>query len=172
MENPPQQPQPQPFQFQPFDLQNLTSNRFADIKRSLYTKRYRIERDYTVGEICRFRTDLPVDFAETGDTRLLDQDSFRKIIDTINGIYHEAEAPGFWNTMEAFMALITCHLSLCVCRTHYESKMTELDSFLDSQNKLVFEPSGFKLINPRYLANMYVELVDLHSIQEPAETKV
>lgn len=114
---------------------------------NLSVKKGYVQRDYSKGTKIKFETNLPSELES-----IISQEEFAQFMETLNGIYSDAEKLKF---CEGCAACLTGYLLYCCIETHQKKCMRKAAEFIAEQNDLwkdrgitVFDPMsrGFRIL--------------------------
>ncbi|PWN43723.1 hypothetical protein IE81DRAFT_288308 [Ceraceosorus guamensis] len=112
----------------------------------------RVERDYTLGELCQFHPTFPLEL----EGRIAPV-QFGETINDLNEILIRAHNSG-WAAFDNVLAVLTLWISPLVVGSKYNREMKELRSLLDRVNKQLFNPAGLNVRDPAEAAFLFLEV--------------
>ncbi|KAI9281754.1 Golgin subfamily A member 7/ERF4 family-domain-containing protein [Umbelopsis sp. AD052] len=131
----------------------------SSIHHSIYdpmaepTEFIRIERDYSLGDgITKFSLEYPQELHGK-----ISEEQLRYTVMTINDIMHSAERLSN-NVFDNIMEILTIYLWPIFFSTHYQRSVKRLMSFIDDENKNVYNKHGLSIANPIKSAFLFLEL--------------
>ncbi|KAI8575915.1 hypothetical protein K450DRAFT_180069 [Umbelopsis ramanniana AG] len=121
------------------------------------TEFIRIERDYSLGDgITKFSLEYPQELHGK-----ITEEQLRYTVMTINDIMHNAERLSN-NVFDNVMEILTIYLWPMFFSTHYQRSVKRLMSFIDDENKNVYNKHGLTIANPIKSAFLFVS--SLHRV--------
>ncbi|KAJ1977258.1 hypothetical protein H4R35_002373 [Dimargaris xerosporica] len=116
----------------------------------------RIPRDYTHGEVRQFALEYPAQLEGAVNFQ-----EFRQFIRRLNFLLTEAEAPLLRHAIDHILEFFTLNLSPLILPSYYHRAMRRVYTFIQEQNTMVFEPAGWRVVDLRDTAFLYLEIVPL-----------
>ncbi|KAJ1984927.1 hypothetical protein H4R34_000378 [Dimargaris verticillata] len=116
----------------------------------------RIPRDYTHGEVRQFALEYPAQLEGTVSFQ-----EFRQFIRRLNLLLTEAEAPLLRHAIDHILEFFTLNLSPLILPSYYHRAMRRVYTYIQEQNTMVFEPAGWRIVDLRDTAFLYLEIVPL-----------
>ncbi|KAF8330390.1 Golgin subfamily A member 7/ERF4 family-domain-containing protein [Cantharellus anzutake] len=116
---------------------------------------FRIERDYTAGELPQFLPTYPLELEGR-----ITPTQFQETINDINEILISAYSTqaAFW---ENLLAVATLYTSMLFIKTHYNKEMRRLKMLIDEKNAIMYHPQGLHIVWPRKSAFLFVSVVPI-----------
>ncbi|ORX77154.1 hypothetical protein BCR32DRAFT_270835 [Anaeromyces robustus] len=125
-----------------------------DGKRVPTVERYvRIERDYSHGELCQFNVEFPPLLAGR-----IEKSIFIDTLTLINQLLYDAESISFMNCFDILLSYATMYTLDCCYVTTYEKKLRKLSEMIAEQNRIIYEPKGLHINDPRENAFLFLEI--------------
>ncbi|KAG4093539.1 hypothetical protein H8356DRAFT_1697054 [Neocallimastix lanati (nom. inval.)] len=125
-----------------------------DGKRVPSIERYvRIERDYSHGELCQFNVEFPPILAGR-----IEKSIFLDTLTLINQHLYDAEKISFVNCIEIVLSFVSLYTLDCCYVTTYERKLNKLSELIKEQNRIIYEPKGLHINDPRENAFLFLEI--------------
>ncbi|RIB24625.1 Golgin subfamily A member 7/ERF4, partial [Gigaspora rosea] len=112
----------------------------------------RIERDYSRGELCQFRTTFPTEI----DGRITPI-QFRQTINRLNELLAKAFNPKN-NWYDNCLACLSIYTSTLFSQSHYEKIVEEICIFLDNENQNLYNINGLNFRDPRKISFLFVSI--------------
>ncbi|PIA14652.1 hypothetical protein COEREDRAFT_46268 [Coemansia reversa NRRL 1564] len=119
-------------------------------------RRVRVERDYSQGDERQFVVAVPEQLSGR-----IDEQKFKRFLRRLNAMLAEAEGATFRNVLEGVLAYATLYISTLVVKPHFKKTIERISSLVAHENKTLFEPAGFSVIDPLQTAYMFIEIVIL-----------
>ncbi|PVU94255.1 hypothetical protein BB561_002688 [Smittium simulii] len=123
-----------------YNEQNHNDSDGYIISKKIKMKRIRVQRDYSFEECCQFYTSIPNELVDKIDITI-----YTSFIVKLNEMLADAEGSTFLNVMEG---LLTCALA-------------KVTTFIEESNRLIFNPAGYAVLNPRQTAFIFLEVIKL-----------
>ncbi|ORX88925.1 hypothetical protein K493DRAFT_73286 [Basidiobolus meristosporus CBS 931.73] len=114
---------------------------------------FRVERDYSLGEHCRFSLVFPPELSDK-----ISPESFRRSISRLNDILHKAESSWLRNSLDNFLSCLTLYTSPLCFGTFYQKCMKELDHAIAEENRDLYLPMGLRMADPRRTGFLFLEI--------------
>jgi Golgin subfamily A member 7/ERF4 family len=112
----------------------------------------RIERDYTVGELCQFHPTFPLELEGRISPTL-----YSETINDLNVIIIKANDP-IWACLDNTLAVLTLYISPFILGSKYKRETRNLRERINQANKKDFNPVGLNLRYPSDTAFLFLEL--------------
>ncbi|KAJ2797994.1 hypothetical protein H4R20_004981 [Coemansia guatemalensis] len=119
-------------------------------------RRVRVERDYSQGDERQFVVAVPEQLSGR-----IDEQRFKRFLRRLNAMLAEAEGATLRNVLEGVLAYATLYISTLVVKPHFKKTIERISSLVAHENKTLFEPAGFSVIDPLQTAYMFIEIVIL-----------
>jgi len=125
-----------------------------DGKKMPSVERYvRIERDYSHGEICQFNVEFPPMLAGR-----IEKTIFLDTLNLINQQLYDAERISFMNFFDVLISCLSIYTIDFCYKTTYEKKLRKLSNMIAEQNRIIYEPKGLHINDPRENAFLFLEI--------------
>ncbi|PWN33319.1 uncharacterized protein FA14DRAFT_124421 [Meira miltonrushii] len=112
----------------------------------------RIERDYTVGELCQFHPTFPLELEGRISPTL-----YSETINDLNVIIIKANDP-LWACIDNTLAVLTLYISPYIFGSKYKRETNNLRKRINEANQKNFNPVGLNLRYPSDTAFLFLEL--------------
>ncbi|OLY80540.1 Golgin subfamily A member 7B [Smittium mucronatum] len=148
------------------NYKDSNSNRYLDkipktkSAKSYRMNRIRIQRDYLLGDICRFQEYIPLEL----QSKISSKD-YSDFICKVNSLLQKAEGDRLINFMEGFFTCITLYMYLLVSKSHHQKTILELAQYIRDSNEIIFNPAGYSVVDPRQTAFMFVSIIGIISVK-------
>jgi len=132
-----------------------------DIQRSPHTKVF-VQRDFTDGVAVKFQTRFPPELEGR-----IDRNTFEQTINTINGMFAEAESLSSRTYCESCFACLTAYIILMCMDTYYQKTLKRVRRYIEEQNQRVYMSKGVMVIDPaeRGLRILEIDISSMDTIQ-------
>ncbi|TXT15504.1 hypothetical protein VHUM_00007 [Vanrija humicola] len=120
------------------------------IGRDLPKEIVRVERDYSLGDICQFTTNFPIEI----DGRVTPTE-FAKFVEAVNEPLREAYSVS-GAVVDNVIAVLTWWTSLWWRTSHFEKELQRAEAVIRKANETTFNPAGLNVLSPREVALQYV----------------
>ncbi|KAG0165333.1 hypothetical protein DFQ30_008606 [Apophysomyces sp. BC1015] len=130
------------------------SHQTIDMSQRAIVQVIRIERDYSQGDgITRFVTIVP----EELDDRISHAQVVRTV-ETINSMLQQAEKLSLRTAFDNIMECLTIYTWPLIVPSYYQQSIKRLLSFIDSENKTIYNAQGLEISNPVKAAFLFLEI--------------
>ncbi|KAH8834690.1 Golgin subfamily A member 7/ERF4 family-domain-containing protein [Flagelloscypha sp. PMI_526] len=113
---------------------------------------FRVERDYSGGELIQFAAIYPLELEGR-----ITPTQFIESINSINEILISAHSSSH-ALFDNMLQILSLQLSRIVWSSHYEKEMDRLKSLFDDLNRGLFHPAGLHIVWPRKVAFLFLEI--------------
>ncbi|KAL1413807.1 hypothetical protein Q8F55_001591 [Vanrija albida] len=120
------------------------------IGRDLPKEIVRVERDYSLGDICQISTNFPVEL----DGRVTPTD-FAKFVEAVNEPLRDAYSVS-GAVVDNVIAVLSWWTSLWWRTSHFEKELQRAEAVIREANETTFNPVGLNVLSPREVALQYV----------------
>jgi len=113
---------------------------------------FRVERDYTGGELVQFASTYPLELEGR-----ITPTQFLETINAINELLISAHSipHSFFNNL---LVVLTFQISRLVIKSHYEKEMRRLEQLVQALNTELYNPVGLNIRWPRKVAFLFLEI--------------
>jgi len=113
---------------------------------------FRVERDYTGGELVQFASTYPLELEGR-----ITPTQFLETINTINELLISAHSirHSFFNNL---LAVFTLQISRLIVASHYDKEMSRLEHLVQDLNTELYNPVGLNIRWPRKTAFLFLEI--------------
>ncbi|BEJ14821.1 hypothetical protein CspHIS471_0405880 [Cutaneotrichosporon sp. HIS471] len=122
------------------------------IGRDLPKEIVRVDREWSLGDICQFSTAFPLEL----ETRL-DAATYTKFIESINVPLREAYSVS-GAVIDNLIGVLTWWTSLLWHKSHFESELRRAEDLIEEANEKTFHRVGLNILSPRSVALQYLEI--------------
>ncbi|KAK6174503.1 hypothetical protein SNE40_017767 [Patella caerulea] len=102
-----------------------------------------VQRDFTDGTAVKFQNKYPPELRGK-----IEESQFSQTLNTLNGLYAEAESLSSRTYCESCFACLTAYLAYLCMDTYYEKCLKKVNRYIEEQNKTVYVPRGVMLVDP------------------------
>jgi len=113
---------------------------------------FRVERDYTSGELVQFASTYPLELEGR-----ITPTQFLETINAVNELLISAHSipHSFFNNL---LAVFTLQISRLLVSSHYEKEMSRLEHLVHDLNTELYNPVGLNIRWPRKVAFLFLEI--------------
>ncbi|KLT44281.1 hypothetical protein CC85DRAFT_283795 [Cutaneotrichosporon oleaginosum] len=122
------------------------------IGRDLPKEIVRVDREWSLGDICQFSTAFPLEL----ETRL-DAATYTKLIESINAPLREAYSVS-GAVVDNLIGVLTWWTSLLWRTSHFEKELRRAEDIIEEANTTTFNRVGLNILSPRSVALQYLEI--------------
>ncbi|RSH85810.1 uncharacterized protein EHS24_003990 [Apiotrichum porosum] len=122
------------------------------VGRDLPKEIVRIERDWSLGDICQFATAFPLELESR-----LSPASFQLFVEAINDPLREAYSTS-GAVIDNIIAIVTWWTSLIWRTSHFEKELQRAEEVIRMANETTFNRVGLNILSPREVALQYLEI--------------